>query len=387
MNIKFENNAKWTAKEKKKIKKRAITITVLLSLIVISTASIFTVNYIRKTKGLFYPSITLQDAVTGTQPQILPAEGYEQVLKAPTMPYTLLTKGEVVTDSDAFCIFLTDGMYAAVAEIPKNAETCQYIKTAIMPSLNGSVSEITSFKKQVGYLNERQVESQGTTITLNNGTDVYAMNIRVYLPYEKDILISVISSSTNMKNAEEIAENIFYSLRQLEDSQESVNSDTSNANGITDIEDIEEYYSLGDATDFDEQPGTCIGDPYIDTYTTQWEISNDNGYIDGETYTFDIGAVTNEGSDSEWLYFGYYLSWKQLKKIALQDAEGNTYYPDELRKSAKGYLLYGFNIGKGKTGEWTVVWTADDSIGQYIVEYATTKTWKTALIQDMIYDY
>lgn len=372
MKINLENKDKWSAKEQKKIKRRAITITVFLTLIAVSAATIFIVNYVRRTKGLFYPNVVLEDSVTGNQPQIIPADGYEMVVKAPTLPYTMLAKGETVTDSDAFCIFLTDGMYASIAEIPKNADTAQYLKNAILPSLKGNSSNIESFKKQTGYLNERQVETQGTTITLTNGSNIYAVNIRVFIPDEKDILISVISPNTNMNDAEKIAENIFYSLRQLEESQSNTTTNQTAPDGVI-IEDLDNANGNSDwATDYDDGEDSGSDNPYIDNYQTEWEIREPEAYMEGETYTFEVTAWD---SDCEWICFAYDMSDRPLVEIHLQDPDGTIYEADEYRYFRTG-LVYGFHVGKGMSGEWTVIWTADTRIGTIITGYELDKDWQ-----------
>lgn len=376
MKINLENKDKWSSKEQKKIKRRAITITVFLTLIAVSAATIFIVNYVRRTKGLFYPNVVLEDSVTGNQPQIIPADGYEMVVKAPTLPYTMLVKGETVTDSDAFCIFLTDGMYASIAEIPKNAETAQYLKTAIIPSLNGNSSNIDSFKKQTGYLNERQVETQGTTITLTNGSSIYAVNIRVFVPDEKDILISVISPNTNMNDAEKIAENIFYSMRLLDDTQTSQNNTSQSTPGAIIVDDlvIQEDNTSDWATDNDTTD-TITDNPYIDNYQTEWEIPENNGYIEGETYTYNVQAYDNE---CEWIYFAYWYSTKKLADIKIQDPDGNIYEYDDIRKWRTGWA-YGFHVGKDKSGDYTFIWTAKDSIGEFSTGYTTDDDWSSLI--------
>lgn len=371
MKINLDSKDKWTAKERKKMKSRAIFIIVLISVIAVGTASLFIYSYLSKTKGLIYPNVKLEDSLTGSEPKILPTEGYEQVVKTPTLPYTLLTKGDVVKDSDSFCIFLVDEMYASIAEVPKNAETGQYLQTAVIPSLNGSVSSVTSFKKQTGFMNERQIESQGTTITLTNNSNIYAMNIRVFLSYDKDILISVISSRTNMKDAEKIAENIFYSLRLLEDAQTQQINNQSGIGAIT-VDDLE---NIGiEQSDWDTVPEDETDNPYIDNYQTEWEIQEPDGYIEGETYTFTL--YPEDGADSEWVYFAYYLTDDRLKEIKLEGPDGTIYEYDGIKWWDTG-LLYGFHVGKGMSGEWTFTWTAQSRIGEFYTGYGSTASWNS----------
>lgn len=378
MKIDLENSKKWTDKERKKIKKRAITIGVLLGIIIISTVSLLITAYVRKTKGLFYPDVVLEDTTTGAEPKIIPVEGYTQVLKAPSLPYTMLVKGEVVSDSDSFCVFLSEGTYIVIAEVPTNATSETYLSAAIIPTLNGTVEETNSFKKQNGYLNERSVESQGITLTLNNKAKLYTMNMRVFMGGEKDILISVISPSTNMDEAEKTVEAIFYSLHYLEESSNANETTASNGNTKPD-----NNQGLGTGNGHENDDIEYDGNPYYDLTINEWEIPNPEAYIEGETFEYTLVADKN---DSEWLAFVYISGAPKLKEIVAISPEGEIYQAESLKWFDARYA-YGFHIGKNKNGEtWKFVFTANGYIGEYLGTYATDTVWQTGINKEPMFE-
>jgi len=220
MKPKFAPNEKWQEKERAKAKKRLIIIAVIAGLMLAFAIATTISNSISNKKGLYYPDVTLSDALTGNEPEVKTTSGYNTIIKCPTVPYTFVIGDELVKEEDSYCVFLKNEMYICICEATALAKTEDILTNILIPALNSKSMESKVFKQKYGYLNERRVESEGITIKLEKGAKIYTSNIRVYAP-EGDILISVISKSKNMDEAQKIAETVFYSMHYFEETESS----------------------------------------------------------------------------------------------------------------------------------------------------------------------
>lgn len=362
MKVNLKDNKKWAAEERRRQKKRGSVIAGMVFLLVLLAAGTWVYRYHYVESGRYYPQIILASAPTGEEPAVYIAEDFENMVKSPSLPFTMLAAGDVVLDTEVYCIFWYQGAYYVMTETEE--ETADALATHIFPALGASVTGSASFNRQEGYLNNRHVETECLTVTVEQG-DLYTVNCRLLFPGNRDIVISGISPDAEMGEVWRNIEKIFYSIH------ETIPQKTGKTQTI-------DLNVLGEG-----QPDSLIGnivvnmegngaapmdEEFFPEGTSQDEILPNPGGIheleDQVLYksSEEKALVVEEDFDRLAFVFSYGLP-VELSSIELIGPSGDIFYPDE-RYQYVGYD-YVFLVDSPVQGEWRFVWTAADRIGNY----------------------
>lgn len=361
MRVNLKDNEKWAAEERRRQKKRGIILAgaILLSAAVFAGILLYRCQYIEN--GRYYPRIALGNAPTADEPVVYTYEGFWKVVKSPTLPYTMLTAGDIIADNGEYCVFLYQDAYYVMAET--ETETSDVLISHILPALGADVTGSTCFDRQEGYLNSRHVETECCTFTLGGRGNLYSISYRLLLPEGRDILIVGISSDVDVDGVYRNIEKIFYSIHKVSAPKE----------GKTEIIDFEVVESEAPETlignivvNVDE--GVPMDEEFYPEDTPQNEIQPNPGGIHklepGMLYksSEEKAVMVEEDFESLAFVFSYGLP-VELTDIELVSPSGDVYYPDERHKFL-GYD-YVFFVEVPMQGEWKFVWTAADRIGNY----------------------
>jgi len=375
MKVNLKDNKKWAAEERRRLKKRGI---ILASVILLSAAAFTgTVRYRcwYLENGRYYPQITLEDTPAAGEPVVYAYEGFDNVVRSPSLPFTMLTAGDVLSDHEEYCIFLYQDAYYVIAETEEES-TC-ILKDLILPVLGADVTGSTCFNVQEGYLNNRHVETQCLTFALGDRGNLYSVNYRLLLSAGRDIVIAGISADMDVDGVCRNVEKIFYSIREIVPQKE----------GKTTVIDFEAVGGgpadsmIGNITVHVDGNGEYPMDQdFLPEGTLQSEIQSNPGGIHklepGTLYkSNEEKAVTvEEDFDTLAFVFSYGLP-VELTDIELVSPSGDIYDPDERHKFL-GYD-YVFLVDRPMQGEWRFVWTAPDRIGNYEVYYTKPMHYNT----------
>ena len=357
MKLKIKDNKTWVEQEKKKQRKRIYFLVLSVLFIVAATAGIYIASWMSEKYGNFYPDVLLADAPTQAEPEVYISSNLTEIIKCPSISYTMVMSGQFVGEGSSYCIFADENHYVSVCEITKNADAKQILQEIIVPALNVKSTKADLYKDQNGYLNNRYVETFGCTLTLEKGR-LYTFNYRVFLEDEKDLLISVLCAKRNLYDASDNLERIFYTLHQLEDAEKNPAEGTES--DIGDIEGITENKNSID--DFGEpMDENKIGDQ-------AYEMTPNNGYSpieEGKIYKQDCEKTLEitESYEHAYICFAYDIN-RELDSIVLYDPSGeNMYFPEpyDFYKRAE----YVFKVDDPEPGEWKFVYSASGEIGYY----------------------
>lgn len=367
MKVYLKDNQKWAAEERRRIKKRGIILAsvILLSAAVFTAVVLYRCQYLEN--GRYYPQITLEDAPTMDEPVVYVYEDFSNVVKSPSLPFTMLTAGDVIWDNDEYCIFLYQDAYYIISET--EMETACMLEYYILPALRADVTGSTSFDRQVGYLNSRYIETVCLTFALGGRGNLYSVNYRLLLPEGRDILVTGISADIDVHRVWGNVEKIFYSIHEVIPQKEGKTT-------IIDFEAVRNESSgslIGNiVVNVDGDAGSPMDEEFFPAGTLQSEIQINPGGIhkleSGTLYKSGEEKAVMVGEDFDTLAFVFsYGLPVELTDIELIGPSGDIFYPDE-RHEFLGYD-YVFLVDQPMQGEWRFVWTAPDRIGNYEVYY------------------
>jgi len=362
MRVNLKDNKKWATEESRRRKKKgAILASAILSSVCVC-AGLLTYHYFYVENGKYYPRIVLEDAPTN-EPMVYIFDGFEKMVKSPSLPYTMLAAGDVILDNDEYCIFLYQDAYYVMAET--EAETSDVLKNQILPALGANVTGSAGFNHREGYLNNRRIETECLTFSLGDRGNLYTISYRLLLPEGRDIVITGISADVDVYSVYQNVEKIFYSIHEVTQQKE----------GITQTID---YEVVGNEV-YDSLIGNIVvnmnGNDEIpmdkDLFpkdTLQSEIKPNPGGIhnleDGVLYKSGEEKMVLVEDDFDTLAFVFsYGKPVELSSIELVGPSGDVFYPDERHKCI-GYD-YVFYVDAPMQGEWTFIWTAENRIGNY----------------------
>lgn len=348
MKLTMKDNKQWVAAKHRKLKIISILAAVI---IVLSAASISYSLYIINT-GRFYPDVALADSTTGAEPMVRLAYGYDSIIKCPTLPYTMVIDGELLTEESTYCVFAYKGYHITISEIPRNAAAVDIVSKTIIPRLYGTAMETDIFKDQTGYLNERYVQTFGATVLLDENRRIYSFTCRVFLG-ETDILICGMGNTTEMDTLWTAMENIFYSLHELGTAQAGAGNAASDIDGIL---------ANAQTDPVGERPMdndlVKAGEVYDSTSYRSGVRKKENGIV----YMPNLETVLTVQADYDRaaLVLAYEID-EELDEIILCDPEGHEYEPDyyDYYTTAE----YVFFVDNPMQGEWEFIYTAHDEMG------------------------
>lgn len=353
MKLTMKDNKQWVAAERKKRSRKIKLICLLATVITVLSAAAITYSiYIERT-GQFYPNIALSDSTTGAEP-VVRSNGFDSILKCPSLPYTMTIGGELLVEESTSCTFLYKGYRITISEIPQKAAAVDILSKTVIPRLDGTVNDVKVFKDQTGYLNERYVQTFGATATLNSDNrKIYSISCRVFLG-ETDILICGMSDNTEVDTLWTIMENIFYSLHEI---------GTTGAVGSTasDIAGIRANAKTDPAAAEEEIMDDDIikdGEVYDSTSYRSGVRKKEKGII----YAPDLETTLtiDEDYDTAALILAYEID-EALDEITLYDPNGNEYEPEYYDYYTQAE--YVFFIDNPIQGEWKFVYTAHEEMG------------------------
>ena len=363
MRVNLKDNKKWAAEESRRRKRRGIVIasTIFLSASIFAGVLMYRYRYVEY--GRYYPQIVLEDAPTADEPAVYIFDEFEKMVKSPSLPYTMLAAGDAISDNDEYCIFWYQGAYYVMAET--EVETSYELTKEILPALGANVTGSTAFNRQEGYLNNRHIETECLTFTLDGRGNLYTMSYRLLLPEGRDIVITGITSDVNMYGIYQNIEKIFLSIHEIipqkEGKTQTINFDVVGGEGYDSL--------IGNiVVNMDGNDGVPMDGDFFPKGTAQSEIQpNPGGIHDLETGVLyksgeEKAVMVQEDFDTLAFVFSYGLP-VELISIELIGPSGDVFYPDERHKYI-GYD-YVFYIDAPTQGEWRFVWTADGRIGNY----------------------
>lgn len=363
MKVNLKDNRKWAAEESRRRKRRGVIIasTILLSASIFAGVLMYRYRYVEN--GRYYPQIVLEDAFTADEPVVYVFDEFERMVKSPSLPYTMLAAGDVISDNDKYCIFWYQNAYYVMAET--EAETSYVLKKEILPALGANVTGSTGFNRQEGYLNNRHIETECLTFTLDGRRNLYTMSYRLLLLEGRDIVITGISSDMDVCGVLKNMEKIYYSIHEVTPQKEG-KTQTIHFDVVGD----EGYDSLigNIVVNMDGSDGVPMDGDLFPEGTAQSEVQpNPGGIHDLETGVLyksgeEKAVMVQEDFDTLAFVFSYGLP-TELTSIELVGPSGDVFYPDERHKFI-GYD-YVFYVDAPMQGEWRFVWTADDRIGNY----------------------
>lgn len=363
MKINLEDNGKWVTEERRRQKRRGLVLAGAILLLAAVFAGIWAYRYRYVESGRYYPQIILEAAPAADEPVVYISGEFKKVVKSPSLPFTMLAAGDVISDGDEYCIFLYQDAYYVMAEV--EAETSYVLRHHILPALGADMAGSTCFNRQEGYLNSRHVETECRTFTLGNSGNLYTISYRLLLPEGRDIVIVGISSGMDMESVRRNIEKIFYSIHEV----------TPQKVGKTQAIDFEVAGEgnpgslIGNiVVHMDGGAGIPMDEEFFPGGTAQGEICPNPGGIHelGTGMLYKSGeeksVMVEEDFDALAFVFSYGLP-VELTSIQLVGPSGDVFYPDSQYKFI-GYD-YVFLVDAPMQGEWRFVWTAADRIGSY----------------------
>lgn len=363
MRVYLKDNKEWAAEERRHRKKRWIVLisAILLSAGIFAGLLIYRYRYVEN--GRYYPQIVLEDAPTANGPMTYIFDGFEKMVKSPSLPYTMLVAGDAILDNDEYCIFWYQNAYYVMAET--EAETSHVLMDQILPALGANVTGSVAFNRREGFLNSRHIKTECLTFTLKDKGNLYTISYRLLFPEGKDIMITGISSDVDVYEVYQNMEKIFYSIHEVMPQKEG-KTETIDFEVVGD----ENFDSLigNIVVNMDDSDGRPMDEEFFSKDTAQSEIlPNPGGIHDLETGVLyksgeEKSVMVQEDFDSLAFVFSYGLP-VELSSIELVGPAGDVFYPDE-RHQYIGYD-YVFYVDAPVQGEWRFVWTADGRIGNY----------------------
>lgn len=363
MKLKLLDNDQWIRAEKKKRKRRMLSIMGCVLVFFVTLLLGILYNAYQENTGRFYPDFNLSELPSGALPVVeVPQGETHSIIKCPSLPYTLIIPGSLVTEEESYCIFLMDDLYVMVGEIPENQKIADYLSEALY-SFGEEVISCKTFNQQKGYLNERYVLTEGNTVAWKNNQKGYVLSCRVVLGSERDLLLSSVSPTMELSMARKVLESIFYTLHEMQLTEEREVNPGTRTVGFT-------------GNDSQDNNIPMDEDGFPETGNEKIIETNPNGIHQKKTgilYRSDEEVIVDVSSEYELAYFvfAYGMYDVTLQSIVLYDPEGKMiYHPDEvITNHQKEYV---FHIESPMTGEWRFLFSAEDEIGYYHA-FVTTK--------------